>query len=552
MTQETVETASDAAASPLARDPGAGRLPLAVVALAVGLGAWLRLRGVATAPFFGDEYHSLPTAELPPAEILGTFDEYGSHVPLPLLQHAAFELLGPSPLAARLPALVPGLATLFVAFSVLRRFVGTSPAALATFALALNPLHVHYSQFARAYALAALAGLALVPLARSVARRPRAATTVALALVAGSMGWIHLASGGFVAAVALVAFLVALLRASPPATGRARLAVAGAFALAAILTVLLHLPALPGVRAYLESHAGQGAPSPVGPLDVATIVAGSSGGAWIVVGLIAASLALWRHRPPGWPWIVAAVAGPIAALALGRPVGMAYAWARYLIVGLPFLLAWAAWSWHALGAPRVGARATLVAGVGLVALGAAFGPLPRRWTTHPFSNSYLALHALPAFDERWPGASPLYTRLATDESVQTIVEAPQLVTRAVLLLRQHRAIHGKDVLVGWVGPGPASLTTAYVRIDDADELASAAADVLIFHTDPRRELERYWTFVFEDAWLRHERDADRSFMERHRALWTAFGPLPGVVQRLRDELGPPFHEDGDVVAWRLR
>ena len=118
-------------------------------------------------------------------------------------------------------------------------------------------------------------------------------------------------------------------------------------------------------------------------------------------------------------------------------------------------------------------------------------------------------------------------------------------------MRQHQRTHAKDVLVGWIGPGPTSLTGAYVRIDEDASLQAAEADVLVFHKNQQAELERYWTFVFDDAWPRHERAVDRSLMERHRMLWTAFGPLPGIVQRLRDRLGEPFYEDEAVVAWRL-
>ena len=188
----------------------------------------------------------------------------------------------------------------------------------------------------------------------------------------------------------------------------------------------------------------------------------------------------------------------------------------------------------------------------LVAIATASGPLIQRWTAHPFSNSYLALRALPAFDEPWDGAAELYAQLAADPTVTRIIEAPQLVTRAALLYRNHQLAHGKAVDIGWIGPGPESLTEAYVRIDEDAELARSSADVLVLHRHQQLELSRYWDFVYEDAWPRNTTAGDRSFMERHRALWTAFGPLPGIEQRLRDRIGAPFFEDAAIVAWRLR
>lgn len=515
-----------------------------VVGLAVTAGAWLRLRGAATAPYFGDEHHALATAGRPALEILRTFDEFGSHVPLPLLQHGLFEVFGASPLCARLVALIPGLALLLATYPLLRRWVGVVPAALATLVVALDPLHAYYSQLARSYALVGFGGLVLAALARRLVRSERAGlgTAGATALTAGLLGWTHLASGGFVAAIALLAFA--------RARGRRRLVVGATFASAAGLTALLLAPAWPELRAYLESHAGGPSTGPDAgfhALDVATIVAGGRVAAAIFVGALALSLLAWRRRPDAWPWIVAAALGPIVALAVARPVGMAYAWARYLIVAVPFLAVWATWSLRALLAPRIGDRAVLALGTALAALWAITGPLGARWDRHPFSNSYLALRRLPAFDEPWPGASALYAELAADAGVTTIVEAPQLTTRARLLYRHHRGLHGKDVRVGWIGPALPGLTRAYVRVDEDEPIA---ADVLVFHKDQRAELERYWSFVYDEAWPRHERAADRSFMERHRALWTAFGPLPGIVQRLRDRFGEPFYEDELVVAWR--
>ena len=206
---------------------------------------------------------------------------------------------------------------------------------------------------------------------------------------------------------------------------------------------------------------------------------------------------------------------------------------------------------HRVSARPLGTHGALALGSVAIAVAAWFGPLVSRWDAHPFSNSYLALRSLPAFDERWPETSPLYDQLANDESVHRIIEAPQLVTRSVLLLRHHQLVHRKEVDVGWIGPASAGLTRAYVRIDDDEELAAAEADVLVFHRNQQLELERYWTFVYDQAWPRHENATDRSFMERHRALWKAYGPLPGIVQRLRDRLGEPFYEDEAVLAWRL-
>ena len=89
-------------------------------------------------------------------EILTTFDSVGSHVALPLVQKLALDVFGHGVVSFRLVALVPGILTLLLAYPLLRRWVGSDAAVLATALLAVNPMAIYYSRFARGYALGLL------------------------------------------------------------------------------------------------------------------------------------------------------------------------------------------------------------------------------------------------------------------------------------------------------------------------------------------------------------------------------------------------------------
>ena len=193
---------------------------LAVLAGALGLGAWLRLQGLADLPLYGDEHHTVflkiegryvDLAEVSYGAILKTFDEVGSHVALPLLQRLSLDVFGAGVVPFRLVAIVPGLLALLLAYPLLRRFVERDAAALATALLAVNPMVVYYSRFARGYALALLLALVLGWAVRSTLDRERRGKSGWVALVASAalLPWVHLSTLGFVLALALATLALA-------------------------------------------------------------------------------------------------------------------------------------------------------------------------------------------------------------------------------------------------------------------------------------------------------------------------------------------------------
>ena len=524
---------------------------LGVLAGALGLGTWLRLRGLGELPLHGDEHHTLFAADAGYREILTTFDLVGSHVPLPLLQRVSMDLFGPGVVAFRLVAIVPGLLFLWCAHPLLSALVGRDAAALATAALALNPMAIYYARFARGYSLALwLALLFGWSLQRVLTpeRRGRGAWALLIASAA-LLPWVHLSTLGFVLALALAALVLAARE------SRALLVrLAAAFALAGALAALLFAPVFGQVVSYFRANEPE--PPPLSWLGVPTLLAGGRAAAWagIVLVPLGAWLA-WRERRTSVVLALASLLGPLALLVATHPSGMDYAWARYLLSALPFLAALCASAFVALVA-RSPALASFAPALGALAcLALSFGePLgPRAARDGSFSNTYLALHDLPAFDEPYPATPALYRTLAADPSVTRIVEAPSIYTRSVYLYRNYALQHGKSVAIGWTGDTPRALRGGpYVRLL---EIEPGRADWLVLHRDLAREVDAYFTFVFEQAWPRHAAPADESFMRRQENVHPGNLAEPELVERiaerLRERYGPPAYQDELVYAWRL-
>src|SRR5262249_8911265 len=131
--------------------------------LFLGLGTYVRVAGVWIQALYGDERFALRVLGQGYLHLLTPFDVAGgTHVPYPVLQRVAMDLFREPVFSYRLPSLVAGLLGLWLFYPLGRHVVGRGPAWLATLLLAVHPMHVYYSRFARAYALVFLLGLLLV------------------------------------------------------------------------------------------------------------------------------------------------------------------------------------------------------------------------------------------------------------------------------------------------------------------------------------------------------------------------------------------------------
>jgi len=538
------------------------RLGRLFLLLSLVIGFYLRLRGVGSEALFGDELHTVEQVGASLGTILTHFDSYGSHVVLPLLQHLSLGLFGSHAWAFRLVAILPGLLTLLLIYPIGRRLVGRVPALIATLALALSPMHIYYSRFARSYALSTLLALLLVHcLARALEAESRLSARrhwLAAFGLAALLPYVHLSSAGFVGVAALIA--VGL---SARANGwRSGLRVLAGFGVALALCLAAFAPIWDQLLAYLnDAMPASQKKHPSGVLGIVILLAGSVPGAFVLIaGLPLALGGLSRKRLAPALLMAASVLGPSLALLITRPHGMEYAYARYLLVALPFLpllLGWGLWALAGRlfggGLARFGfciGTASLLFGASF-GLGPSFGPRP---ACPLFDNSYLSLHRLPAFDAPWPGHHSFYDKLAKEPVGTRIVEYPILQTRAVLMYRQAAFVHGQDVLLGYPIELPAGMDPKlYVNIQKVD---AEDADYILLHRDPVTEVKSYWQFVFGVAGPEDQWGTEFGFLKRHRMHLaaqriTSTEFLASEAARLRNRLGPAFYKDAELLVWKL-
>ena len=150
------------------------------------IGGAFRLYHATTLSLWFDEGVSLYLARLPWSTILGHIEQYDTHPPLyPLLLKFLTTVLSEAT-AVWLFSVALGTLTIPVVYALAQRLFGTRAAFVAAAALAVNPLHIWYSQEGRPYVgvvfLVACSTLALV--AYHQERRPRWAALYTLATLA--------------------------------------------------------------------------------------------------------------------------------------------------------------------------------------------------------------------------------------------------------------------------------------------------------------------------------------------------------------------------------
>jgi hypothetical protein len=183
-------------------------------AIAVALGAWLRLDQFTAQVLIDDEWHAVhQLLRLAPSQMWLDFGHADYSIPLGLLYSLESQAFGLSETAMRWPMLVCGLATLVLFPLYIARRLGPATAIVFAFLLALSPLLVIYSRMARPYAITLLlAWGAHAAFGRfDAVQNGRTAAGAAYAAMAALAAWLHPVIAPFVVAPFLWS-AVALLR----------------------------------------------------------------------------------------------------------------------------------------------------------------------------------------------------------------------------------------------------------------------------------------------------------------------------------------------------
>lgn len=272
---------------------------MALLALAVGAAAALRLFGAGDQLWYDEIRTLLDSVRNPLGVIVTHFPSDNDHVFYSVLAHISIGLGGETPLMLRLPAILFGILSIPLIYTmgtrVTTRFEALAGAMLATVAAQ----HIWFSQNARGYTVLLVLALLGTQLILD-GLKTRSKTPWILFAAASALGaYTHVS---MVLAVVGQAIAVALhLLADRRFTADELKGPAIGFVGAAVLTILLYLPMLGDVAGFFGAQATTTRPKPTGltvldlfrNLDFIRASLMISGGAVLLVGAVS----YWRQSP---------------------------------------------------------------------------------------------------------------------------------------------------------------------------------------------------------------------------------------------------------------
>lgn len=218
-----------------------GALLGAILALALAL----RLFKADAALWYDEIFTVVNFVRLPVAELIVSYDSLNNHMLYSLLAKACVAVLGENPLALRLPAILFGVAGIFVQWRIARRVMGPMAALSVALLLAISYHHVWFSQNARGYTgLLFFTSWATLLFIKGL-ERPEWKTWTGYALLVAAAMYTHMSAGFFFVAHGAV-YLLMLTRRWPRKAedrrGATTLRPIYGIALSIVVTLLLYAP----------------------------------------------------------------------------------------------------------------------------------------------------------------------------------------------------------------------------------------------------------------------------------------------------------------------
>jgi hypothetical protein len=322
---------------------------MAVLALAIVAGAWLRWYQLDVQVLLDDEWHAVHKVLHSEAGGIATTFGFADHS-IPLTLYYRFLALhgGLTEWVMRLPLLVSGIALLLAGPLLLRGETTLAVRALWAALLAISPLLVYHSKTARPYALTCLLALIAIVAFRRwwlADRRPRA-WGAAYVMATFLAGWLHPITLPFT----LLPFVYYGVRAlfaggapEGPSTGRALLRLLSLGALTSLLLAAVLLPPLVNDWVRLSAKAGAHWVTPESFYRTLLMLFGIARPELLIILAALAGLGihqLWRRNADLTAYIVTIVLGGAVAIAAAGPQWIHHpgVYSRYLLPALPLLL----------------------------------------------------------------------------------------------------------------------------------------------------------------------------------------------------------------------
>ncbi|MBY0279206.1 glycosyltransferase family 39 protein [Candidatus Binatia bacterium] len=209
------------------------------------LATLLRVQGLGDEPWLDEIDTHLRVSHLGLARLATTYPSQNQHVLYSLLARLSIDLLGDSPAAMRVPALLFGVLGIAATYAVGHALLSRREALAGAALLAVSEIHVWFSQNARGYTALLFFTMASTALLLRALASDRRRVWIAYGAMLALGCWVHLT---MLFVVGGHAILVLRQRIAPSATGdaaplRERLREpALGFAVAVVATVLLYAP----------------------------------------------------------------------------------------------------------------------------------------------------------------------------------------------------------------------------------------------------------------------------------------------------------------------
>jgi hypothetical protein len=444
---------------------------LGILALIVLAGAAARFYRVGEQILIDDEWHALNAVQHHDLGWIFTHFGISDHsIPLTLFYEIEYQLVGLSELLMRWPMLLAGCISLLLLPWLLRHWQRKPEQLVFAALLAISPLLIYYSRFARPYALLAVLEVVTLLMAWYWWKSQKSGYGAAWVLLATFCAWLNIPALLLVMAPFPVFAALALRNVSRDRRWieLIRLGALGASSLV-MLAVLLGPPLVTEPWAIF----GKGGQHHLGWESLPWVIslASGSGRIWVYTGLLAFALLGVRvlfHRDREFAaYLIAVIALAILLLILSGAAWTMHGnvFLRYLIGLLPLYLAFVAlglvaatqWLMMKAHAPQFASGAALVVVlVGLVAL----GPIPdwpfrtNQFPTHqnyhfhfqPENNLYIQQMA------DWYRPEGFYEEIAKEHEPgqAVVVVAPWNLASYANPINLQQDVHRQRVQIGFI------------------------------------------------------------------------------------------------------
>lgn len=530
-----------------------------LLALIFAGGCWLRLYRIAEQVVIDDEWHALNAVQYHGFNWIFThFGDADHSIPLALLYELQYQLFGLNEWLMRWPMLVAGCISILVLPFLLRHWLNRPERLLFATLLALSPLLIYYSRFARPYSILVVLEPCAILMAWHWWNTRRAVFGLGWVLTACVSAWLNMPALIVVTAPFAWFCLLALQKALKAGDWKP---MAGLLAIGAIMLAVLAAllgPPLATQPGALMAKAGQHFIN-WETLPWAISLASGSGYWWVfapiaLFSILGFTVILGRDRDFGYFLLLTSLVAVLALITTGAAYALhGNVFLRYLIGLVPFYLGFAAVGYFDLvmriseriPRPSPGAPAVSAISLGLLAVTLLVSGPMRDWPWR--SNQFLShqnyhfhydwdqnLYRL-AMDD-WYRAEPFYEEIAGlhDPGETLIVEAPWHMESYSNPLNLQQDLHRQRIQAGFVNgvcAGPLY-----------GELTAGQAGM------------KFRNFVFLKDILDGARHADYLVLRRRgmpdmaRTIEMDFAKCE---QAVRARFGDPWRESEDALVFRL-